>query len=168
MKKILGIFALMVFMTSAINTVKAQTIFLGKGDVQTVLGLNNAKMNDLVLNNGLTFKYESEDRYEIVAEWWTGPDRNRTYHTISVPRTISVSVAIAYEARKNANSPLQITGFWLTFGNVTSGDVPQVGNNFNDGNDVKTIISVDFVSTSGGLFANGYLIPTFVLPTLVL
>jgi hypothetical protein len=46
-----------------------------------------------------------------------------------------------------------VDGFILTgFGAVTSsGTVPVVGDNFNDGNDVKTITSVTLVSSTGGL-----------------
>lgn len=157
MKKISGIIALVAFV--AMTSFGAITFdpvtgtgFVGKGDVQLALGWNNAQLQ----SNSVWFTYVVEDIYEVEAEWYTGPDHNVTRHTISVPRTVSVNASVVSESRKNSQDA--ITGFNLAgFGSYSSGgSVPVVGGNFNDGNDVKTIISVTLVSSSGGgLFVNG-------------
>ena len=47
MKKITGILVLVALMAVTFSA-SAQTVFLGKGDVQTVLGLNNADRKSVV------------------------------------------------------------------------------------------------------------------------
>jgi hypothetical protein len=173
MKKLFGIIALMVVMTFAFSNVNAQ-IFLGKGDVQTVLGLNNAKMNADAPS--LVFTYETVNSYSITVEWTTetgGKESKIIEHAIDLHRNTVVSTTVAADARKNANSPIQVTGFWLTFGatTVSGGEIPVVnipaslyenlgGNNL--GNDA-VVTAVTLESSTGGLYVGSVLIPTFVL-----
>lgn len=171
MKKITGILVLVALMAVTFSA-SAQTVFLGKGDVQTVLGLNNAQMNNIVLANGLTFTYETTDRYDVTIVWVTETGNDgEVIHDVTHHQSRSVSSTVAYEARKNANSPLQVTGFWLTFGNPVTigGALPVVGQPYiNPGNNEigngAIVTAVDLVSSTGGLFVNGLLIPTFILP----
>jgi len=163
----------MVVMTFAFTNANAQ-IFLGKGDVQTVLGLNNAQMNTIVANDGLVFTYDAVETYAVTIEWTneTGGKNSKTiYHAVTLHRDVTMTLAVDYTARKN-KSDYQVTGFWLTFGTATTdGATPQVGDlgslyinagGNNLGNDA-IVTDVQFEGSFGGLFVNGKLIPTFVL-----
>lgn len=161
MKKITGL-AFMLMLTCA-TTFASVTFdvttgkgFIGKGDVQLLFGWNNAEMQANA--SSLIFTFTSTDVYEVEAEWWTGPDRKRTYHTVSVTTEIIVMGEVAYEAKTNKNDKnLQITGFILTgwSGFTTSGgDIPELGDNF-EGN--KTVIGVTLISSEPGtLKVNGF------------
>lgn len=171
MKKIM----LSLFLIATISffaTVNAQTVFLGKGAVQTALGLNNAELQGLVASyyaevaDGdddplpLSFTYGISETYEIETEWYTGPVRNRTKHEQTKVRTFNVGCDITFTTRKNI---IQITGFWLTFGELKneSVELPRVGDII-EGH--KTVVSVSLVSSvGGGLRVNNVLIPDFVL-----
>lgn len=152
MKKITGIFVLLVLL--AVTSFASVTFdattgkgFVGKGDVQLAFGWNNASLQNNV--SGITFSYDVIDTYEVTAEWTTGEGtKGEKTHVISVPRHVSVSASIVFNARTHK----QVDGFYLLgFGSQTSsGSVPVVGANFNDGNDDKTITSVTLVSSSGG------------------
>ena len=89
------------------------TGFVGKGDVQTVLGLNNAAMQTLITQDQaaraqgqsplLTFTYVTKDTYEVVNAWATGNPNNPVslnYHQITVTTTVNVKSDIAYDPRK--------------------------------------------------------------------
>jgi hypothetical protein len=106
------------------------TGFVGKGDVQTALGLNNAKMQTLANTpGGVTFTYVHTDVYEVVNAWATGnPDNpvSLSYHEVTVTTTVAVNDVVAHTNRNNPNSDL--TGFNLTgFGQETvDGTIPVV------------------------------------------
>jgi hypothetical protein len=102
--------------------------FVGKGDVQTVLGLNNAQMQAQA--SSLTFSYATKDTYEVVNAWATGNPVNPVSlnsHTATVTTVYGVEYVIAFDSRKNSQG--QITGFNLTgLGNKVyeDGELPVV------------------------------------------
>jgi hypothetical protein len=109
--------------------------FVGKGDVQTALGLNNAQMQALITANLTTsgliaFTYQSVDTYEVINAWATGnPDNpvSLSSHLQTVTTTVSVNSVIAFDPRK-VNGQQQYTGFNLTgFGEENiEGEIPTV------------------------------------------
>lgn len=100
------------------------TGFVGKGDVQLAFGWNNAQLQSRA--SGVTFTYQSSERFEYTCEWYTGPTHNRKRHEVDHKKTTSVHSTIAYDARKNSQG--QITGFNLVGlgGTTSTGDVPEV------------------------------------------
>jgi len=103
------------------------TGFVGKGDVQTVLGLNNAQMQAQAPN--LVFTYETTDTYQVINAWATGNAVNPVslnYHTATVTTSIGVNNSVIYDSRKNSQG--QVTGFNMTgYGTVVvDGTIPVV------------------------------------------
>lgn len=90
--------------------------FVGKGDVQTVLGLNNAQMQTLVDSpSGVVFTYVATDTYEVVNAWATGNADNPVSlnsHTETVTTVIGVNATLDGTARKEKGQK-QYTGFNL-------------------------------------------------------
>jgi hypothetical protein len=103
--------------------------FVGKGDVQTALGLNNAKMQTLAnTQGGVTFTYVHTDIYNVVEAWATGNVDNPVSlnaHQISVTTTVVVNDEVVHANRTNPNS--DVTGFNLTgLGTqTTDGTIPE-------------------------------------------
>jgi hypothetical protein len=103
------------------------TGFAGKGDVQTVLGLNNAQIQAQAPS--LVFTYVSTDTYEVVNAWATGNADNPVSlnsHTETVTTTVGVNAAVVYDSRKNSQG--QVTGFNLTGlgAKTVVGTIPEV------------------------------------------
>jgi hypothetical protein len=99
--------------------------FVGKGDVQTALGLNNAQMQAQA--NSLAFTYVKTDTYEIVNAWATGNPNNPVSlnsHTVTVTTTVQVNDVIGYDPRHQN----QVTGFNLTgfTSEIVDGTIPEV------------------------------------------
>lgn len=102
--------------------------FVGKGDVQLALGLNNAQMQTQAAS--LTFTYVTVDTYEVVNAWASGNADNPVSlnsHTATVTTTVGVNATVAYDPRQ-VKGQKQITGFNLTgFGaKVVDGTIPVV------------------------------------------
>ncbi|WP_053361177.1 hypothetical protein [Bacillus sp. FJAT-27251] len=160
MKKVLtglaaGALALSVFSSSAFAAVtfdsSTGTGFVGKGDVQTALGLNNAQMQAIA--NDLTFTFETVESYEITVEWTTGEGKKgETTHTVDHTRTSNVAGSVDYGARK-AN---QVNGFNLNgFKTVSSeGIIPEVNSQF-PGNSGHVVTKVELVSSTSTLYVKG-------------
>ncbi|WP_051314969.1 hypothetical protein [Alteribacter aurantiacus] len=128
--------------------------FVGKGDVQSVLGYNNAQLQQNA--EKLKFTYESVDTYEITVEWTTGEGtRGEKTHTVEHKRTSTFSSGVDYDTRKAK----QVTGFNLTgFDNVsTEGNIPEVGDEF-PGNSGHKVTNIEHVSSTDTLFVNGKVI----------
>lgn len=123
--------------------------FVGKGDVQTAFGWNNAQLQ---ANAGaLTFTYVETATYEAVAEWTTGPSHNRTTHEVTQTRSSSVKGSVLFDARKQT----QITGFNLTgLGEVvvSGGPIPTVGSPALGIGTNAIWTSVTQISSTTGLF----------------
>ena len=126
--------------------------FVGKGDVQTVFGWNNATTQQNHM--GVTFKYEATTEYEFECEWYTGPDRNRKHHVNTKTERTNVNAAMASDSRKTG----QWTGWNL---NGFSGGTPNAvaeptdADCGSEGNEMKTIVpgSIQKVSESSALYA---------------
>lgn len=135
--------------------------FVGKGDVQTLLGLNNKGMQDLVKANGVVFTYESSVRYAGVCTWVTGEGtRGEKTHNVDVNKSFSVTSTIAFENKKTG----QYTGWFLAPAVLTgqSGTVPVVGDpcHGNEGHDgTFSSVVLDEASSEGGLKVNGLSLP---------
>lgn len=121
------------------------TGFVGKGDVQTPFGWNNAKLQQNAGN--LVFSFDSTETYDVTVEWDTG-NHNVTHHVIEVHRTSTVSANVLYDARTHK----QVDGFVLRgYGAVTmtGGSIPNVGDEF--GGPGHIVTNVELVSTTGGV-----------------
>ncbi|MFC4802370.1 hypothetical protein ACFPA1_23980 [Neobacillus sp. GCM10023253] len=126
--------------------------FVGKGDVQTALGYNNAQMQKEA--NNLVFTYKAEDTYAITVTWDTGEGtKGEQTHYVTHERTSSIDSNVSYDPRK-AN---QYTGFNLKGyeGILTEvGDIPTIGEEF-PGKSGHIVTNVEKVSTTGTLYVNG-------------
>lgn len=138
-----GLVALGATGASAYTLTDAGTGFVGKGEVQTLFGLNNKAMQSA--HTSVSFSYEGTQTYEFDCEWDTGT-RNVTHHvnTKTVDRTVSATVAS--EDRKTG----QWTGWNITLGTV-SGDAgePNDSDCGSEGNQMKTVVPGS-VTTVGG------------------
>jgi len=142
--------------------------FVGKGEVQTVLNLNNAGLQSLVdSQTGVNFTYEVTETYNVVEEFWTGPVKNRTEHEVTKKTTYNVVDVLASDARQ-VKGQKQYTGFNLLNkvepGTVV-GSVPKVGDVTvvdpqNPGtNSDHIVVEVTKTGSTSGLFVNGVLLP---------
>jgi hypothetical protein len=129
------------------------TGFVGKGDVQIALGMNNAQLQ---ANAGsLSFSYVAVDMYTAVCTFTTGEGtRGERTHNVPHKSTTGISATVAYDAR----SRNQITGFNLTglsSATVESGEIPVLGGACpgNAGTD-GIWSSVDLTSSVTGLNVN--------------
>lgn len=124
--------------------------FVGKGDVQLALGMNNAVIQQYA--NQLAFSYQVMDKYDATCEWTTTTGNGRViYHDVTVKKTVRVNDAVAYDARTHK----QVDGFNLTgYGNVSQNiDPPAIGGAcLGEGGHQGTWIDVTKTSTSGGLY----------------
>jgi uncharacterized protein YaaQ len=127
--------------------------FVGKGDVQTALGLNNKAMQNA--HEAVTFSYDATVGYSFECEWYTGPERNRTYHrTAGEPVSVQVGGTVVDNDRKTG----QWTGWNLqpvTVGGGTASE-PVDADCGAEGNELKTIVpgSVQSFVEGGGLVAH--------------
>lgn len=128
--------------------------FVGKGDVQTLFGWNNATMQANYA--GVSFEYESSATYTFDCEWWTGPEHNRTRHENTKTLTVGVA-ATAVTAQAKSNSSANLTGWFLSpiamSGTTSSG--PTNSDCGAEGNEMKSIVpgSIELLSSStGGLY----------------
>ena len=127
------------------------TGFVGKGDVQLALGLNNRQVQTAALD----FTYSAIETADVTCEWdtETGGKVSKTIHHVVVnQKEAVVNSTVAYDARIRN----QITGYNLTgFSSYSStGSIPEVGGacpNSNDG----VVTAVVPTGSTGGLFVNG-------------
>lgn len=155
------------------------TGFVGKGDVQTVLAMNNAQLQKAA--GSLVFTYVLTNTYEVVNAWASGNVDNPVslnYHTATVTTTAVLNDVVTYLSRNNPKS--DVTGFNLTgFGATTvTGTIPvpsptvtyttdQLPAYYDAngnlalylGGDNKAILSVTLLDSVGGLFVNGVALP---------
>jgi hypothetical protein len=137
------------------------TGFVGKGDVQLVLGWNNAALQQNA--SQLTFSYQVQDKYDATCSWTTTTGSGKViYHDVTVKKTVKVNDTVQYDARTHK----QVDGFMLTgFGTVSQNIDPPVdgGGCLGEGGQQGVWSDVIKTSTSGGLYVtfNGsdYLLP---------
>jgi hypothetical protein len=68
------------------------TGYVGKGEVQTLLGLNNKAMQ--AAHTAVTFKYVAATEVSFDCEWYTGPDKV-TRHQNTKTSTVAVDAVVA-------------------------------------------------------------------------
>jgi hypothetical protein len=163
MKKIIiGVIAvaMLAVPTAAIASVTIDAYgkgFVGKGDVQTAFGWNDAALQAKAGDVSFTYESKSDDTYAVTCEWDTG-NKQIVHHVQN--KSASLIDSVAYDVtkvdRKNPNQ--KITGFNLTgkTGEIVteSGIVPVVdascpatGNEGGTDNSVnKLITAVELVS----------------------
>lgn len=146
------------------------TGFVGKGDVQTAFGWNNAMVQSNA--GGVSFEYDASATYDVTIEFDTGT-RNITHHTVTQNKSTVVNDQVVTALRTNTHGDL--TGFNLTgFGSVSvTGDtIPNVGDSCPNGTGgepssdcVVTAVTLISGSGSGGLYVvyggNKVLLGTF-------
>jgi hypothetical protein len=160
MKKVLGglaagALAMGIFASSSLAAVTYDsttgTGFVGKGDVQQVLGWNNAELQKQAGN--LVFTYETVESYEITVEWTTGEGKKgQKTHTTDHKRTSEITSSLDSTARK-AN---QFTGFFLNGvkEQTVSGAIPKLGEEY-PGESGHIVTDVRVVSSTSTLYVNG-------------
>ncbi|AZU60573.1 hypothetical protein [Neobacillus mesonae] len=127
------------------------TGFVGKGDVQSSLGFNNAHMQREA--NNLVFSYESVEKYEVTVEWTTGEGtKGEKTHTVEHKVSSFINSDVNYDSRKAK----QYTGFNLTgLGNtIEAGTFLKVSDEY-PGNSGHIVTSVNLISSTGTLYVNG-------------
>jgi hypothetical protein len=132
------------------------TGFVGKGDVQSAFGWNNAKLQQYA--SSVTFTVESQGGgWEYECEWWTGPDHNRSRHTVIKTAGMTIGGEIVTDLRVRN----QVTGFILNgyTSDFETGDeaTPAVGDACIGQGTGAVIIDVWPLAGSGndaGLFVN--------------
>lgn len=164
MKKILsglaaGALAMGVFASSAFAAVSFDpttgTGFVGKGDVQLALGLNNSQLQAKA--SALNFTYVSEDTYAVTETWITGEGtRGEQTHFVTLKRTETINDTVKYDARTHK----QVDGFDLTgiTQQTVEGSIPAVGQEF-PGSSGHMVTDVEAVSSTSGLYVNGTPLP---------
>jgi hypothetical protein len=145
--------ALAVVSTAAFASVSynpASGGFVGKGDVQTLLGLNNPKMNAAA--SGVTFSWDVSASYTFTCSWVTGEGtRGEKTHFVDHKTSYAVHDAVARDLRKNPNDNL--TGFNLYPISGDGSDTPNLACPGSDGNGATIVDgSVSQTSVSAGLF----------------
>jgi hypothetical protein len=152
---------------------------VGKGDLQTPWGWNDAKLQSC--GSGVRFYYHTEQSatYSAVCEFTTGEGtRGEKTHLVThtIDRVNSVNSTVTYDTRKNNLG--KITGFMLTgLGSsstvVATGEIPVVGGPCpgNAGHD-GTWSSVQLLSSTagtggGGLYAASDAAPVGGSPLLI-
>ena len=122
--------------------------FVGKGDVQTAFGWNNATMQANAAD--ITFTYEVTGGYSFECEWWTGPEHNRRHHTNTKTMELDITSTITGSRRITG----QFTGWNLNPLTESIDDVgyPTDSDCGAEGNDMKSIVpgSIEPLSESSG------------------
>ncbi len=189
MKKLIGVAICLAVAGVAFAAVTFDPItgtgFVGKGDVQLALGLNNAQMQ--VQAGSLKFTYVTTDTYTVTEVWATGSADNPkslNTHEITVSTTIGVNGIVAYQGRQmNQITGFNLTGWagepaitgtvpevdyvaWVTYTwtdnkgveHTTDGmPVDENGNLYTEGNK-KAVLSVEKTDSTGGLYVNDVLL----------
>jgi hypothetical protein len=146
--------AFAVLSTAAMATVTFDpatgTGFVGKGDVQTAFGWNNAAAQNNA--KAVTFSYRLQNKYDVTCEWETvtgGPHSKTIVHDVTTKKVTNVNDTVAYDARQMK----QYTGYILSgFGSQTStGTEPVLGGSCPNGGD-GVIVDVVQTESSGGFF----------------
>ena len=161
------------------------TGFVGKGDVQLALGLNNAQLQAQA--GSLVFTYATTTTYKVTEVWATGnPNQPKSLnsHEVEVTTIAGVNGSIAYDPRRqnqvtgfnlNGFSSLTVTGtvpvpdevYYVTYtwtdnkGVVHTTDEMPVdgeGNLYTEGNR-KAVASVEVISSTSVLYVNGVELP---------
>ncbi|AGM04761.1 hypothetical protein [Amycolatopsis keratiniphila] len=139
------------------------TGFVGKGEVQTPFGWNNAKLQANA--SGVSFTYDETGTYAAVCTWVTGEGtKGEKTHNVAHATSTSVANEVTYDARVKT----QITGFTLKgfSTTTTTGEIPLVGEACpgNPGTN-GTWTSVTETGSTGGLYVHYGTATALLTPT---
>jgi opacity protein-like surface antigen len=133
------------------------TGFVGKGDVQLALGLNNAKMQAQA--STLQFKFEQQGRYSVTCSYEDfvnvddpeGPGKIKEYFTAEKDfnRVLNINSSVQYDARTHK----QVDGFLLT--GYSNNNDPRDLSCPSDGRQYTFESATEVEVTGGGLTVNG-------------
>lgn len=130
--------------------------WVGKGEVQTVFGYNNATMQANV--GAISFSYDSSVTYAQDCYKMVGGVKNPQRVEVTFTKSQTVSAVVGSDARKTG----QWTGWFLTGFSSTTGDTtaPESicnpadgGDNSEDSNEFIADGPVEQSSSTGGLYA---------------
>jgi hypothetical protein len=134
------------------------TGFVGKGDVQTALGWNNAALQRNV--SEIMFSYNAVNVYNVTVKWETttgGKNPKIITHSNVHEINVAVNGSVQHEERVHK----QVDGFIMTgfIGEpAATGSIPAVGDVFNPNNGAagakKYITAIELVSSTGGMYVN--------------
>lgn len=133
------------------------TGFVGKGDVQVALGLNNKQLQDAAA--GLAFTYDATTVTE--ATWSCSNEHNQNVQQRRRTTTTTTSGVVSSVARERN----QITGFQLTGFEGSSVTESSDGPPLHSCPNARSTYALDSgstteeVSSSGGLFVDGVALP---------
>jgi hypothetical protein len=156
MKKVLtgaaaGVLAFSLFASAAFGAVNLDADsgkgFVGKGEVQSAFGWNNAQLQANA--EKVQFVYTTETKYEVTVEWTTGEgNKGEKTHTVTHKRDSSFSSSIAADARRNN----QVNGFNLNgFEGAEQQEAPYKAGEIFPGNSRHVITDVNLVSVTNEL-----------------
>ena len=134
------------------------TGFIGKGDVQSALGLNNPQLQALYAAGGLNFAFTENVDYKYVCTWIADDGQTEPVaknKTIKVKKSLNVSLNVqGRDISSGINGPN--TGFIINgFGGTTTSEpIPMVGDACDAGDGARpkpgTVTSVTVNSNTGG------------------
>ncbi|MFP5115969.1 hypothetical protein ACSU64_27035 [Bacillaceae bacterium C204] len=148
--------------SAAVSVDATGTGFVGKGDVQLAYEWSNSALQKNA--SGLTFTYDTQDTYDVTEVWDTSAGKKTVHHDITVPKHVSVSASVGYDARTSK----QITGFNLKgidpLSVIIEGTVPVAGDPLTGNRHVidpetgawveAIITDVQLTKSEGGLYAH--------------
>jgi hypothetical protein len=141
------------------------TGFIGKGDVQSALGLNNPQLQALYLSGGITFKFSQFETWQITCSWIKDDGKTepvtknlRTRRTRGVNATLNAQGRDISSGINGPNTGFILNGF--NGGGTTDEPIPNVGDACIGGDPATpvpaTISAVTLLSSdSSGLTVNG-------------
>lgn len=133
--------------------------FVGKGDVQDPLGLNNAQLQSQA--SSISFTYSVERSYDVACykEETVGKIRELRRTDREFARSAPISASVAYDVRQGKS---QVTGFNLSgLGASLPAIVPTCPGGWNlDFDDPMGVIQ-NLTTSGGSLSANGVALPTY-------
>ena len=141
------------------------TGFIGKGDVQSALGLNNPQLQALYLSGGISFKFSQSETWQITCSWITDDGHTepvtknkRTRRTRGVNATLNANGRDISSGINGPNTGFIMSGF--NGGGTTDEPIPSVGDACVGGDAAApkpgTVSAVTLLSSdSSGLTVNG-------------
>jgi opacity protein-like surface antigen len=125
------------------------TGFVGKGDVQLALGLNNAQLQAATLN----FTYDAA----VVTErsWVCTKDNGNTQERQRTTTSTTTGVVAAAARVKNQITGYNLNGFSSSSSNVVSTDGPALNSCPTHWELTTPAGDPEVISSTGGLFVNG-------------
>ena len=111
MKKIVTGVAIAALMSTAVNASVTGDAgsgwFVGKGDVQSAFGWNNATLQDEWTAGEISFHYDSSADYDVTCEWDTVNKKQTINHLVTSHISRGLNATLAATGRQKN----QITGF---------------------------------------------------------